>query len=349
MRREAILASLYQCAMHPGAEEQGQDALGTERISPTPSTFTLLPRVNHDFSVAHDPGQMRPAICGISGGMPVPSKAGLWYNPAGGPGYPGATRVLENLGGVDWMTLIRRQKAVIGALVLYWPTLFVLAHIPVPQVVRAARVSDKSLHLLAYMILTFLLWSAIRPLEKVRWRKAGVWWILAVVLVYGVCDECLQNFVASRTMDPMDYLADVAGTVTALALLTVVSFWPASMLIAGATIYTLAVVTRSDLTALLPVTMILFHLTTHAVFTLLWMGCLRQWLNPKRDTRLWLVASISLPLLLVLVTSVSATISGKVFEPSDVISAVAGVLAAVLIVSAAGALTRRRLTLPTCL
>jgi len=239
------------------------------------------------------------------------------------------------------MTLIRRQKAVIAALVLYWPTLFVLAHIPVPQVVRAAHMSDKSLHLLAYMILTFLLWSAVRPLEKVRWRNAAVWWIVAVVLVYGVCDECLQNFVASRTMDPMDYLADVAGTMTALAVLAVTSFWPASVLIVGATIYTLAVVTRSNLTALLPVTMTLFHLTTHAVFTLLWMGCLRQWLNPKRNTGLWLIASISLPLLLVLVTRVSTAISGKVLETSDTISAIAGILAAVLIVSAGGALTRR--------
>jgi len=239
------------------------------------------------------------------------------------------------------MTLIRRQKAVIAALVLYWPALFVLAHIPVPQVVRAAHVSDKSLHLLAYMILTFLLWSAVRPLEKVRWRKAAVWWILAVVLVYGVCDECLQYFVASRSMDPMDYLADVAGTVTALAVLAVTSFWPASVFIAGATIYTLAVVTRANLTALLPVTMTLFHLATYAVFTLLWMGCLRQWLDPKRNTGLWLITSISLPLILVLVTRVSAAISGKVFETSDAISAIAGILAAALIVSAAGALTRR--------
>jgi len=239
------------------------------------------------------------------------------------------------------MTLIRRQKAVIAALVLYWPTLFVLAHIPVPQVVRAAHMSDKSLHLLAYMILTFLLWSAVRPLEKVRWRKAAVWWVLAVVLVYGVCDECLQYFVASRSMDPLDYLADVAGTVTALGVLAVTSFWPASVLITGAAIYTLAVITRANLTALLPVTMTLFHLTTHAVFTVLWMSCLRQWLDPKRNAGLWLIASISLPLILVLVTRVSATISGKVFEALDTISAIAGILAALLIVSAGSALTRR--------
>jgi len=239
------------------------------------------------------------------------------------------------------MTLIRRQKAVIAALVLYWPTLFVLAHIPVPKIVRAAHVSDKSLHLLAYMILTFLLWSAIRPLEKVRWRNAAVWWILATVLVYGVCDECLQYFVVGRSMDPMDYLADVAGTVTALGVLAIVPFWPASVLVCGATIYTLAVVTRTNLTALLPVTMTLFHLTTHAVFTLLWMGCVRQRLDPRRNARLWLITSISAPMALVLVTRASTAISGKTFEAPDVIAALAGILIAVLIVSVSGALSRR--------
>ena len=153
------------------------------------------------------------------------------------------------------MAFLRRQKAVVAVLVLYWPTLFVLAHIPVPQVVRRAHVYDKSLHLLAYMILTFLLWSAIKPLERVRWRRAAVWCLLAVVAVYGVCDEWLQHHIGSRSMDPTDFVADVIGAVAALGLLTVLSFWPTSVIIAGTTIYTLAVFTRANLTALLPVTM----------------------------------------------------------------------------------------------
>jgi len=64
-----------------------------------------------------------------------------------------------------------QQKIIIILLAFYWPILFILAHIPIPQYVRKAGVSDKSLHFLAYLILTFLLWFAIRPDEKVKWRS----------------------------------------------------------------------------------------------------------------------------------------------------------------------------------
>jgi VanZ family protein len=239
------------------------------------------------------------------------------------------------------MTLVRRQKGIIATLVLYWPTLFVLGHIPVPQIIRRAHMSDKSLHLLAYMILTFLLWSAIKPREKVRWRKAFVWCLLAMVAVYGVCDEYLQSFVADRTMDPKDFLADVVGTVAALAVLTVCSFWPAAVIVAGATIYTLTVFTRANLTALLPVAMGVFHLSTYAVFTLLWIGCMRQGLSLKRNSFVWLVALAGLPAALLVATEVSAMVSGKPFVGEDVIAAAAGILGSITAISIAGLLDRR--------
>lgn len=239
------------------------------------------------------------------------------------------------------MAFLRRQKVVTVALVLYWPALFVLAHIPIPQVVRKAHMYDKSLHLLAYMILTFLLWSAIKPREKVHWRRAAVWCLLAIVTVYGVCDEYLQHFVADRSMDPRDFVADVIGAVAALGILTVLPFWPASVIVAGTTIYTLAVFTRANLTALLPVTMTVFHLVTHAIFTLLWIGYLRQRSYPQRTGPLWIVVSVSLPLALVAVTKASTLISGKAFEGWDMIAAVVGILGAVAAIRIAGVIERR--------
>lgn len=239
------------------------------------------------------------------------------------------------------MALLPRQKAVMAALTLYWPTLFVLAHIPVPQVVRRAHVYDKSLHLLAYMILTFLLWSAIKPVERVRWRTVPVWCLLAVVAVYGVCDEWLQRVVADRTMDPRDFAADLIGATAALGLLTFLSFWPTAVIIAGTTIYTLAVFTRANLTALLPVTMTMFHLMTHAVFTLLWIGDLRQSPRRQRKGPRWVAMSVSLPLALVVVTKASTMLSGKAFEGWDMIAAVAGIFGAVAAIGIAGAFERR--------
>jgi len=110
----------------------------------------------------------------------LPSGTNRWYNRWTTLHF--AEVQLSGTLGDDLMAFLWRQKAVVAVLVLYWPTLFVLAHIPVPQVVRRAHVYDKSLHLLAYMILTFLLWSAIKPLERVCWRRAAVWCLLAGVV-----------------------------------------------------------------------------------------------------------------------------------------------------------------------
>jgi hypothetical protein len=239
------------------------------------------------------------------------------------------------------MSLSRRQKGIIAVLALYWPTLFVLGHIPVPLIVRRAHVSDKSLHLLAYMILTFLLWSAIKPREKVRWRKAFVWCLLAVVAVYGVCDECLQYFVADRTVDAKDFLADLAGAAVALGVLTACSFWPASVIVAGATIYVLAVFTRANLTALLPVAMGVFHLMTYAVFTLLWIGCMREARGLHKKGLPWFVASAALPAALLVAAQVSARVSGKAFAGEDAITAAIGILGSIAAISVAGLLDRR--------
>ena len=229
------------------------------------------------------------------------------------------------------MAMVRRQKAVIAALVLYWPTLFVLAHIPIPEVVRRADVSDKSLHVLMYMILTFLLWSALKPQSKTNWRHLAPWLTLAVVLVYALCDEYLQRFVAGRSMDAHDLVADVVGAVAALVVVSIFSFWPALLIVTATTIYTLAVFTRANLTELLPVTSTLFHLGTYSFFTLQWIACLRSKFAIRRPDRRWLGMSLIAPLSLLLITKASALISGKAFEGWDIVAAAVGVLGTVTI------------------
>jgi len=240
------------------------------------------------------------------------------------------------------MVLTRRRKALMAVLALYWPVLFVLTHIPMPEVVRRAHMSDKSLHLLSYMILAILLWSVVKPFEKVDWRRGTVWRVFVAVMVYGVVDECMQHYVANRSTDAWDLLADAMGAFGALGLLTVFSFWPACVVAAGITIYTLAVFTRANLTALLPVTTTVFHLANYAVFTLLWMGCLRQLPLQKGAGRIAPDAAILTPVALMVVTKLSAVVSGKAFEGWDMVAALGGILAAVAGVSVIDALGRRR-------
>lgn len=227
------------------------------------------------------------------------------------------------------MAMTRQQKVTILALVLYWPTLFVLAHIPVPEVVREAGISDKSLHFLTYMILTFLLFSAVQPGSKLTWRRTAPWLTLVVVLSYAICDEYLQRFVAGRFMDARDLVADAAGALAALALLSVFSFWPGLSIVTGTSIYTLAVFTRANVTELLPVTSTVFQLATHGLFTLLWIACLRASFGRKKLDRRWVVASVSAPLGLLLATKASALILGRALEAWDVVAAAAGIVGTV--------------------
>jgi VanZ family protein len=239
------------------------------------------------------------------------------------------------------MAMAQRQKTLIIALALYWPTIFVLTHIPVPEVVRQAHMSDKSLHFLAYMVLAFLLWSALRPFEKAAWRRPAAWLALAIVMVYALCDEYLQRFVAGRSPDWQDLLANAIGACAGLTAAAVVSFWPGSVIVTGTTIFTLAVFTRANLTRLLPVTSAALNLATYGLFTLLWIGCLDRPSSGQRADRIWSIRSLAGPAALLLVTKVSAIVSGKEIEGVEIVAGAGGIAGAMVIVALWRSLRRR--------
>lgn len=63
-------------------------------------------------------------------------------------------------------------------------------------------------HLGEYAILGALLYFALRA-DLPRWRAVGV--AIAIASLYGVSDEFHQHFVATRTPDVMDWIADTVG------------------------------------------------------------------------------------------------------------------------------------------
>jgi VanZ family protein len=234
-----------------------------------------------------------------------------------------------------------RRKVTLILLVLYWPTLFILAHIPVPQFVRQAQVSDKSLHFFAYLILVFLLWFAISPDKKVSWRRTPVWWVLWAVIVYGFADELIQGCVG-RSCDAKDFAADLAGATTGLILLSFFTFWPAALLVAGATIFGITNVSRANLADVLPITNAMFHLFGYAIFTILWLQFIHLHIAQKPPKLHGLVIALALPTGLLLAVKLSSAILGRGFRPADVILAVGGIVAVVAAIYLT-ALFRRRL------
>ena len=135
------------------------------------------------------------------------------------------------------MVLLRNKKLTITLLALYWPVLFILTHVPIPKRMLAnLDTSDKTLHFCAYFILAFLTWLAIGAAGKINWRKKNIWWIFLTIIVYAVLDEWLQGYVG-RNCDFMDFLADLAGSISCLILLSFFSVRTVSIVVAAIIIF----------------------------------------------------------------------------------------------------------------
>jgi len=210
------------------------------------------------------------------------------------------------------MTLLCRQRLTAIPLVVYWIGIFILTHLPVlPRVLlRGVSLSDVSLHYIAYLILVFLIWLAITPDKKVNWRKAATWWVLFVVVWYGVVDEWLQGYVG-RCPDVKDFLADLAGALTGLVLLSIFPFWPVSLVLTGATLFILTNFMQVGPTDQLFVVSMVFHLLGYAVFSLLWIKYLHYLLPIRPPQSRWLLGVLAPPVFFLLAAEI---FSGLVCE-----------------------------------
>ncbi len=230
------------------------------------------------------------------------------------------------------MSLSRQQKTTAALLILYLPSFFIAAHTPIPQVVREADVSDKGLHFLAYLILGFLLWFTVSDGRKVNWRKTAPWIVLFAVLIYGILDEWLQSFVAGRSCDPRDFLADTMGICLGLCAFSFLSFWPAGFLVTAVIISVGDNIARADLPNLLPAANAAFHLITYGILTAFWLHCVRGFIpavDPRRNRTKWLLISLAAPTGLLLATKLSSAITGRQLAAADIVSSIGATLAVV--------------------
>jgi hypothetical protein len=247
------------------------------------------------------------------------------------------------------MFLSHRQKIIIITLIFYWPALFIFAHIPIPELVRQADVADKDVHFLAYLILTFLLWFAVYPDKKVNWRGPTVWWIILVVVLYGVCDELLQSFVRGRSCDVRDFIVDLAGTVTSLILLSIFYFQPALVIVTGIAIFGLTNVARVNIADLLPVTNTVFNLSAYVIFTLAWIYYLYNSSKLTAPAPEWLIRALTVPIGFLLVVKSGSLILGRSVTLIDMVISIAGIAATVGVITAIALFrrsSRRKLTGP---
>jgi len=226
------------------------------------------------------------------------------------------------------MKLLRRHKTVLLVLGVYWPLIFWLTHIPVPDVARQSGMSDKTMHVLAYFALTFLVWFAISPYHKVRWNRPKAWLVLIGVLCYGVIDEYLQSRIG-RSSDVMDFVANLFGVVLGLGLLSILGFW--SGLLAASAVFIFVISNMSNLLLLYPEYHLntAFHFTAYTAFTLIWIQYLDRRDNPPTGR----VFPWILPVLLLSVVNATALIFDGQFGWIDVAAALLGICLAISISS----------------
>ncbi len=224
--------------------------------------------------------------------------------------------------------MFKRHILTIIALVLYWPGIFILMHIPMPVPLFEVHVSDKTLHFLAYFVLVFLLWFAINPNAKVSWRKPAMWWILFVVVWYGVFDEWLQGYVG-RDPDIMDFLADLGGSVAALILLSILNFWTAALIVTGGTIFIFTNFVRANPAEWVALPGPVFYFLSYIFFSVLWMRWMYHFVPVKIPQPKWLIGALGVPLLFLSLTNLFSLIVAGNGNILSMIFSAGGITAAV--------------------
>ena len=221
--------------------------------------------------------------------------------------------------------------------------IFWLTHIPVPALARQSGMSDKTMHVLAYFVLAFLVWFAISPYEKVRWHMKKVWMILAIVVCYGVVDEILQGRVG-RSADVLDFAADLLGVILALILLSILSFWPA--LLAASAVFVFVISNLSNLPILYPQYYLdtVFHYTAYTAFALIWIQHTDRCPRLKLSGAGWLICSLLVPVGLLILIKGSAPLFGRAIGWIEVATALFGIASAILISYLTMCLSRRSKT-----
>ena len=193
------------------------------------------------------------------------------------------------------MPLLRRHKYMLMALLVYWPGLFVLTHIPIPDLARQSGMSDKVMHALAYLALVFVWWFSISPYKKVSWQKTKVWLTLGVMVWYSAFDEWLQGRIG-RSVDVADFFADLGGVLIGLVILSIFDFWPSCLIISAVFVFSVTNLSSIDMLAELPWLNIGFHFFGYAGFTLIWIQYMQRYIRLMRVK--WFTAALGAPAVL---------------------------------------------------
>jgi hypothetical protein len=140
-----------------------------------------------------------------------------------------------------------------------------------------------------------------------------------------VFDEWLQAYVG-RSADVNDFFANLAGTVAGLGLLSILSFWPASIIITGTIIFVSTNLSRVSMACLLPTPSAIFHLLAYSFFAILWLQYLQRFSSLRPPRMKWIIRALALPAGFLLIVKLFSLVTGREPAIADILSATCGIL-----------------------
>ena len=116
---------------------------------------------------------------------------------------------------------VYRSRLDLVALCIYWLAIFIISHIPKQYVPRNVEISGITLHLVAYFLLTLLVFINAGLFGRVSLLSKKTYLLIGVIAAYAAVDEWLQVYIEGRHGSPIDWGIDVAACVLCVALLAI--------------------------------------------------------------------------------------------------------------------------------
>ena len=106
-------------------------------------------------------------------------------------------------------------------LIFYWIILFTLTTLPTESI-PSVGVSDKVEHLLAYFVLSILLYLTLLFQRKsVLLKNYAMLFTILIVFAYGIIDELHQLMIPGRSCELLDFLADMIGGIIGIIIVKI--------------------------------------------------------------------------------------------------------------------------------
>ncbi|NIA06305.1 MAG: hypothetical protein GWP14_01480 [Actinobacteria bacterium] len=113
----------------------------------------------------------------------------------------------------------QRSRLALVGLCVYWPTIFIISHIPKDYVPKNVTVSGVGVHLGAYFVLTLLVFLNAGLGHNTHLRSKKTWLLVGAIAAYAALDEFVQSFIQGRSGNIIDWTVDMSACLLCVGLL----------------------------------------------------------------------------------------------------------------------------------